>query len=77
MRRARPAFDSVHAIKIKGRNREIREEVGGAPKKLTGNLKKHLKKVLKQNPDEAKKQLVLLGFPDPDPYKVLGVERKS
>lgn len=77
MRRARPAFDSVHAIKIKGRHREIREVVGGNPKKLTGNLKKHLKKVLKQNPDEAKKQLELLGFADPNPYKILGVEPKS
>lgn len=64
------------AVKMVGKpaRRETVVIAGGPPKKLTGGLRKHLIKVLAQNPVECQRQLAMLGLTG-DCYKELGLDK--
>lgn len=58
-----PFNGSKYGTKIKGKDRhEERFSLGYPPKKLTGPLQKHLRKVYRQNKVECERQLQILGI---------------
>ena len=63
-KRRRKAFDTEYVGKVVNdeHGKMTRLVFGGPPKKLTGGLKKHLRKVARQNRQEALNQLGALGY---------------
>lgn len=60
----RPPFDTkMEVTKLKGKPpKKVTEIVaGGSPKKMTKGLRRHLEKVRRQNPQEADRQMGMIG----------------
>lgn len=88
-RKKRPAFDQRTQVDrrlpkpvVRGSQLVVKEPLtlGGPPKRLTGGLKRHLRKVWGQNPEEAQLQLERAtgrSVTRADAMRLLGIEREA